>query len=223
MNTAIVARGPQSLIHTLPNRPPFMLDYDVAEAYGVGTKQLNQARNRNSEKFPGEDFCFELTESEVAELVTNCDRLQPKKHASVLPFGYTKKGAHMFATILKTPQAIEHAIILVEGFSRFEEMLHDGAGRLTGAELLSIVRQVVKEENNANRLHTTDFYRLRGKAAPPVSLRERDEIRQRYMGNETPYGISKAMGIGITQVRRIVADLVAAEEADQMSLPEVTQ
>jgi hypothetical protein len=40
-----------------------MLDYDLAELYGVETKALNQAVKRNIERFP-EDFMFRLTEME---------------------------------------------------------------------------------------------------------------------------------------------------------------
>jgi hypothetical protein len=41
-----------------------MLDRDLAELYGVGTKQLKQAVRRNIERFPG-DFMFELTKEEL--------------------------------------------------------------------------------------------------------------------------------------------------------------
>jgi ORF6N domain len=37
--------------------PKVMLDFDLAELYGVPTKALNQAVTRNAERFP-EDFCF---------------------------------------------------------------------------------------------------------------------------------------------------------------------
>jgi hypothetical protein len=40
-----------------------MLDFDLAELYGVETKALNQAVKRNIERFP-EDFMFRLTEEE---------------------------------------------------------------------------------------------------------------------------------------------------------------
>ncbi len=40
-----------------------MLDRDLAELYGVGTKVLNQAVKRNIERFP-EDFMFKLNKSE---------------------------------------------------------------------------------------------------------------------------------------------------------------
>ena len=51
-----------------------MIDRDLAELYGVETKVINQAVKRNLERFP-EEFRFQLTEDEMDELVTNCDRL----------------------------------------------------------------------------------------------------------------------------------------------------
>jgi hypothetical protein len=44
-----------------------LLDFQLAELYGVATKTLNQAVKRNAERFP-EDFMFQLNEEE-AELV----------------------------------------------------------------------------------------------------------------------------------------------------------
>ena len=50
-----------------------MLDFDLAELYGIETRALNQAVNRNIERFP-EDFMFRINDSEYKKLeITNCD------------------------------------------------------------------------------------------------------------------------------------------------------
>src|SRR4051812_36301548 len=41
-----------------------MFDRDLAELYGVETKNLNKAVKRNQDRFPG-DFMFQLNEKEV--------------------------------------------------------------------------------------------------------------------------------------------------------------
>ena len=41
-----------------------MLDFDLAELYGVETKVLNQAVKRNRERFP-DDFMFQFTDDEL--------------------------------------------------------------------------------------------------------------------------------------------------------------
>jgi folate-dependent phosphoribosylglycinamide formyltransferase PurN len=51
-----------------------MLDADLAELYGVETKRLNEQARRNKERFP-EDFMFQLTSEEKAQVVANCDHL----------------------------------------------------------------------------------------------------------------------------------------------------
>lgn len=44
-----------------------MLDFDLAELYGVTTRQLNQQVTRNKKRFP-EDFMFRLTKEETEAL-----------------------------------------------------------------------------------------------------------------------------------------------------------
>ena len=44
-----------------------MLDRDLAELYGVETKQLKRAVKRNIKRFP-EDFMFELSDDEFSNL-----------------------------------------------------------------------------------------------------------------------------------------------------------
>ncbi len=82
-----------------------MIDADLAELYGVTTKRLNQQVRRNSERFP-EDFMFELTAKETAEVVANCIHLARLKFSPVAPLAFTEHGALMAASVLNTPRAI---------------------------------------------------------------------------------------------------------------------
>ena len=52
----------QNKIYTIRSMQ-VMLDSDLAEIYGVETKQLNKAVNRNLKRFP-KHFRFQLTQSE---------------------------------------------------------------------------------------------------------------------------------------------------------------
>lgn len=58
----------QNLIYTIRGKP-VMIDSDVARLYHYETKFINLAVKRNKERFP-EDFCFQLTESELEILNT---------------------------------------------------------------------------------------------------------------------------------------------------------
>src|SRR3982751_6538780 len=44
-----------------------MIDFDLAELYGVPTKRLNERVSRNKKRFP-EDFMFRLTKEETEAL-----------------------------------------------------------------------------------------------------------------------------------------------------------
>ena len=65
-----------------------LLDADLARIYGVTTKQLNQQVKRNARRFP-EEFVFRLSETEKAEVVTNCDHLRNLRFAKGLPNAFT--------------------------------------------------------------------------------------------------------------------------------------
>ena len=43
-----------------------MLDFDLAELYGLENKQLKRSVKRNMERFEGDDFMFEVTREELS-------------------------------------------------------------------------------------------------------------------------------------------------------------
>ena len=62
-----------------------MLDFDLAELYGVETKVFNQAVKRNSARFPG-DFMFQLTTEEWerwSQIVTTSEEKSTQKTQEV--------------------------------------------------------------------------------------------------------------------------------------------
>ena len=62
-----------------------IIDADLAEFYGVPTKRLNEQVKRNKTRFP-DDFIFQLTSDEKAELVANCDHLSKLKFSRTMPY-----------------------------------------------------------------------------------------------------------------------------------------
>ena len=99
-----------------------ILDRDLAELYGVGTKVLNQAVKRNARRFPS-DFAFRLSLDEKKELVTICDRFQRLKHSTALPMAFTEHGALMAATVLNSEQAVQMSILVVRAFAVAKRIL----------------------------------------------------------------------------------------------------
>ena len=87
----------------------------------MDTKQINQAVSRNPEKFP-DGYIISLTKQEKEEVVTNCDHLQKLKFSPNLPNAFTEKGLYMLATILKSPQAVETTLAIIETFAKVREL-----------------------------------------------------------------------------------------------------
>jgi len=77
---------------------PVLLDSDVAELYGVETRDINKAVKNNPDKFPS-GYVFELNKKE--KVVENFHHLEAIKFSPVLPKAFTEKGLYMLATIHK--------------------------------------------------------------------------------------------------------------------------
>jgi hypothetical protein len=125
-----------------------MIDCDLAELYQVTTKALNQAVKRNNARFPSE-FKFQLTTSEMTQLVTECDRFSSLKHRSAMPYAFTEQGVAMLSAILKSELAIEISIQIMNAFVAMRKQrnqLHTVISRIESIE----VRQAVTE----NKLNT---------------------------------------------------------------------
>ena len=112
-----------------------ILDFDVAELYGVVTKRVNEAIKNNPDKFP-KGYIFELTKQEwrqirvaqnhsnssdtdnYSDVVENFDQFKNRKHSYVVPKAFTEKGLYMLATILKSEKATETTIGIIETFTK---------------------------------------------------------------------------------------------------------
>ena len=105
---------------SLPGRPKALLDRTIAQIYGVETKHINQAVNRNPGKFPP-DFYFGLTIDEAKALseVTNCDLAWKGGH---LPKAFTHLGCNMLATILKSNLAEQRCVQIIRAFTALERI-----------------------------------------------------------------------------------------------------
>ena len=99
-----------------------IIDADLAEFYGVPTKRLNEQVKRNKDRFP-DDFMFQLSPDEKAEVVANCDHLENLKYSTSLPYAFTEHGAIMAAGVLNTSRAIEISVFIVRAFVKVRQMV----------------------------------------------------------------------------------------------------
>lgn len=110
-----------------------MLDSDLAEIYGVPTKQLNQQVRRNIGRFP-DDFMFQLTQKEVLSLAGSRSQIATLKrghNVKYLPHAFTEHGAVMLASVLNTPVAVKASVRVVRAFLWLRQALvvHDDLRR----------------------------------------------------------------------------------------------
>lgn len=110
----------ESKIITLRNQQ-VILDCDVAELYGVQTKDVNKAVKNNPKKFP-EGYIFQLDNKEKSEVVEIFHHLDKLRFSSQLPKAFTEKGLYMLATILKSPRAVETTLSIVETYAKLREL-----------------------------------------------------------------------------------------------------
>lgn len=107
---------------------PVLLDRDVAALYGVETREINQALKNNPSKFPA-GYAYVLDNQEAArmrskiltsssEVIDNeaVSSFHMKSHYN--PTAFTEKGLYMLATILKSQQATQTTIAIIETFTK---------------------------------------------------------------------------------------------------------
>ena len=99
-----------------------MLDRDLAALYGVETRALNQAVQRNNKRFPP-DFMVRLTKTEAAWLVSQNVIPHLKYLGGSLPNAFTEQGVAMLSGVLTSERAIEVNILIMRAFVRLRAML----------------------------------------------------------------------------------------------------
>ena len=103
----------QSKIYTLRGQQ-VMLDFDLAELYGVKTMRLNEAVKRNIKRFP-EDFMFQLTKQEAGNLISQF-AISSWGGTRKLPYAFTEQGVAMLSSVLNSETAVEINIAIIRAF-----------------------------------------------------------------------------------------------------------
>lgn len=87
-----------------------MLDFDLAEMYGIENKRLKESVRRNMDRFEGDDFMFQLTKEEIAELSrTQFATLNKGRGYNIKypPFAFSELGVAMLSSVLNSKAAIQ--------------------------------------------------------------------------------------------------------------------
>src|SRR6476660_3667459 len=99
-----------------------LLDADLAQLYGVTTKALNQAVQRNRSRFP-EDFMFRLSAEELAkwrsQIVTS--NSGAKMGLRRAPYAFTEQGVAMLSSVLRSERAVQVNIAIMRAFVKLRQ------------------------------------------------------------------------------------------------------
>jgi hypothetical protein len=122
----------QNKIHTIRDMQ-VMLDSDLAELYGVETKQLNKAVNRNLDRFPL-SFRFQLTTDEFENLRFQFGTSSEHGGRRYLPYVFTEQGVSMLSAVLRSPIAVQISIKIIETFVNMRKFISQNASLFTRIE-----------------------------------------------------------------------------------------
>lgn len=134
-----------------------MLDSDLAELYGVQTKELNRAVKRNLDRFP-QDFMFQLSPDEIDGLRFHFGTSKGRGGRRYLPYVFTEQGVAMLSSALKSKRAVQVNIEIMRAFVRLREMI------ASNKELASRLNEL---EKKYDRQFKAVFDAIRELMAPP--------------------------------------------------------
>lgn len=100
-----------------------MLDSNLAGLYGVETRALVQAAQRNRDRFP-DDFMFQLTKEEFdhlkSQVVTSSPGWGGRRYP---PYAFTEQGVAMLSSVLRSERAVRVNIEIMRAFVHLRQML----------------------------------------------------------------------------------------------------
>ena len=98
-----------------------MLDSDLAKLYNVETKRINEAVTRNPEKFP-DRYYFKVSEKEYCRLKSQISTSKGGSRKGHTAF--VEQGIYMLATILKSKEATQVSIRIMDTFVKMRHYIN---------------------------------------------------------------------------------------------------
>ena len=143
-----------------------LIGFDLADLYGVPTKQLNQQVARNKKRFPG-DFMFRLTKEEAdalrSQFVTSNTGRGGRRY---LPYAFTEQGVAMLSSVLNSEnseQAIEVNIMIMRAFVKLRQTLE------SNQELNRKFAAVIRKLSTHEKYFRVVFDELKKLTEPPTT------------------------------------------------------
>lgn len=167
MNNLVII---QQKIYEIRNRR-VMLDFELAELYGVETAQLKRAVRRNLERFEGDDFMIVLTKDEIRNLGSRCQfgilnngetngqyvptDVKRGENFKYAPFAFTELGVAMLSSVLRSPTAIEINRNIMRAFVELRRLTQMASASYQELQreindVKNYIEDILKDQNDIN-------------------------------------------------------------------------
>jgi len=173
-----------------------ILDYQLANLYGVETKNLKRAVKANMNRFP-EDFMFELTKEEFE--ILRCRNFTSKGRGGTryMPYAFTQEGVAMLSGLLRSDVAVQANIFIMRAFVKMRTTL-------AFAERVSMDLEQLKHQVSELNHYLEDVMRDQNDINEETSMQLQlinESLAEMRVKEKTPATQSKKIGFK-TQVRQ---------------------
>lgn len=144
-----------------------LMDFQLAELYGVETKRLNEAVKRNVQRFP-EDFMFRVSKEELSNMRSQFATTYPqrignetfgalishrpsdRRTANALPYAFTEQGVAMLSSVLRSETAVQVNIAIMRAFVMARQIISETREHTLAINELRTRMQMLEDalENN---------------------------------------------------------------------------
>lgn len=196
----------KSKIYTIRGQK-VMLDFDLADMYGVKTSRLNEQVKRNIERFP-EDFMFQLTKGEFDilksqnaisntfdnQMVANLKSQNATSNwggTRKNPYAFTENGVAMLSSVLRSPLAIQVNIGIMRAFTEFRKIAASLSLPNTAADVAQLrkdfeelkldIEDILHDQNDINESTRAQLEAINS-ALAELQVEHRQEPKRKRIG-----------------------------------------
>ena len=167
-----------------------MLDYELAELYGVETKALKRAVRRNMERFEGEDFMMILSPAEGEELRSRYQNGTMNKargeNIKYEQFAFTELGVAMLSSVLRSDTAIEINRNIMRAFVELRRLTQLASASYQElqrevSEVKDYIEDILRDQNDINEAHGAQLEAI-GIALAELQTQKKQQKPRRRIG-----------------------------------------
>ena len=171
-----------------------MLDYELAELYGVETKALKRAVRRNMERFEGEDFMISLSPQEAENLRSRYQNGTMNKtrgeNIKYEQFAFTESGVAMLSSVLRSETAIEINRNIMRAFVELRRITQLAAASYQELQreindVKEYIEEILRDQNDINEEHGAQLEAI-SMALSELQMQKRQQNPMRPIGYNAP-------------------------------------